>query len=91
MKIDLALILTSLAALTGPQDFPATMLKAFLPRRDFFVADLRRIPGVSCVKPMGALYAFVGGYSPQANALYRSVMGDDHILDEPWIKEWRDN
>jgi aspartate aminotransferase len=35
----------ALAALTGPQDFPATMQKAFVPRRDFFVEDLRSIEG----------------------------------------------
>jgi hypothetical protein len=30
----------------------------------------------------------VGGYSPEANAIYRSVMGSDHELDEPWVREW---
>jgi mycothiol synthase len=47
--------------------------------------------GLLRLQRMGALYAFVGGYSPAANALYRSVMGDDHELDVPWLKEWRDN
>jgi mycothiol synthase len=37
---------------------------------------------------MGATRAFVGGYSPEANALYQSVMGPDHELYEPWVKEW---
>jgi len=37
---------------------------------------------------MGATTAFVGGMNPAANALYRSVMGDDHELYEPWVKEW---
>jgi hypothetical protein len=32
--------------------------------------------------------AFVGGYSPAANALYESVMGPDHELDEPWTRQW---
>lgn len=44
--------------------------------------------GLRRLQRMGALYAFVGGYSPAANALYGSVMGDDCILDEPWIKKW---
>lgn len=35
---------------------------------------------------MGAVVAGVGGYSDAANALYRSVMGDDHELYEPWVK-----
>jgi GNAT superfamily N-acetyltransferase len=44
--------------------------------------------GLHRLQRMGALYAFVGGYSSAANALYGSVMGDDYILDEPWIKKW---
>ncbi|HSQ28101.1 MAG TPA: GNAT family N-acetyltransferase [Anaerolineales bacterium] len=44
--------------------------------------------GLRRLQRMGALYAFVGGYSPAANALYCSVMGDDCILDEPWTKKW---
>ena len=40
------------------------------------------------LKRMGATTAFVGGFSAAANALYRSVMGDDHELYEPWVKEW---
>jgi hypothetical protein len=37
---------------------------------------------------MGCTRAFVGGYSDAANALYRSVMGPDHDLDQPWAKVW---
>jgi hypothetical protein len=37
---------------------------------------------------MGCVVAFVGGYSPEANALYRSVMGPERDLDELWVKEW---
>jgi ribosomal protein S18 acetylase RimI-like enzyme len=44
--------------------------------------------GLRRLQRMGATTAFVGGYSPAANALYRSVMGSDHELSEPWIKEW---
>jgi ribosomal protein S18 acetylase RimI-like enzyme len=42
--------------------------------------------GLRRLQRMGAIIAFVGGYSPEANALYRSVMGPDHDLDEPWVK-----
>lgn len=34
--------------------------------------------GLRRVQRMGATLAFVGGYSPEANALYRAVMGSDH-------------
>jgi ribosomal protein S18 acetylase RimI-like enzyme len=44
--------------------------------------------GLRRLQRMGAATAFVGGYSPAANALYQSVMGPDHELDEAWIKKW---
>jgi ribosomal protein S18 acetylase RimI-like enzyme len=44
--------------------------------------------GLRRLQRMGALVAGVGGYSPAANGLYRSVMGDDHELYEPWVKTW---
>ena len=45
--------------------------------------------GLRRLHRMGCTRAFVGGYSPAANALYSSVMGPDHELDEPWVKEWQ--
>jgi hypothetical protein len=44
--------------------------------------------GLRRLQRMGALTAFVSGFSSAANALYRSVMGSDHDLSEPWVKEW---
>lgn len=44
--------------------------------------------GLRRLQRMGATTAFVGGYSAEANGLYRSVMGPEHDLDEPWMKEW---
>jgi mycothiol synthase len=44
--------------------------------------------GLRRLRRMGAATAFVSGYSLRANALYRSVMGSDHMLYEPWLKEW---
>jgi len=44
--------------------------------------------GLRRLQRMGATTAFVSGYSTAANALYRSVMGPDHELYEPWVKEW---
>jgi ribosomal protein S18 acetylase RimI-like enzyme len=44
--------------------------------------------GLRRLRRMGAVVAGVGGYNPAANALYRSVMGDDCNLYEPWVKEW---
>jgi aspartate aminotransferase len=46
------------AALTGPQQSVRAMIAEFQARRDLAVAELNRIPGVSCVMPQGAFYAF---------------------------------
>jgi mycothiol synthase len=44
--------------------------------------------GLRRLQRMGCLTAFVSGYSEAANALYRSVMGSDYDLYEPWEREW---
>ncbi|TXH36119.1 MAG: pyridoxal phosphate-dependent aminotransferase [Rhodospirillaceae bacterium] len=46
------------AALTGPKDEVAKMMKAFDERRRFVVGELNKLPGVSCITPYGAFYAF---------------------------------
>ncbi|MBV9445796.1 MAG: pyridoxal phosphate-dependent aminotransferase [Streptosporangiaceae bacterium] len=48
----------AIAALEGPWDPVAEMVAAFLRRRDVIVAGLNSLPGVSCVEPQGAFYAF---------------------------------
>ncbi|MBI4172125.1 MAG: pyridoxal phosphate-dependent aminotransferase [Actinobacteria bacterium] len=50
--------LAGVAALTGPQDEPRAMLEEFRHRRGLIVAGLNDLPGVSCVMPRGAFYAF---------------------------------
>src|ERR1700710_1374652 len=47
-----------LAALTGPQDAVAAMAAEFDKRRKIVVAGLNKLPGVSCIMPKGAVYAF---------------------------------
>jgi len=48
----------SVEALTGPQDFINTMLTEFDMRRKFLISELNSIPGMSCLTPTGAFYAF---------------------------------
>ena len=77
----------ALAAVTGPQDFPAVMKEAFKPRLDYILNVLAEIEGVTCVKPRGAFYVF-----PNISAYYgRSFNGKkiegsldmaDYLLDE---------
>ena len=47
-----------LAALTGPQDEVTKMIAEFDKRRKVVVEGLNKLPGVSCVVPKGAFYAF---------------------------------
>jgi aspartate aminotransferase len=46
-------------ALTGPQDEVARMRDIFQRRRDFMMAGINTIAGLSAVAPAGAFYAFV--------------------------------
>lgn len=48
----------ALAALTGPQEPVERMVAEFRRRRDVIVAGLNRLPGVRCLTPRGAFYAF---------------------------------
>jgi aspartate aminotransferase len=47
-----------IAALKGPKDDVAKMMKAFDERRTIIVKELNNLPGFSCVDPHGAFYAF---------------------------------
>ncbi|AWN48634.1 aspartate aminotransferase [Methylobacterium terrae] len=47
-----------IAALDGPQDCVAAMMAEFDRRRLLVVEGLNRLPGVSCITPKGAFYAF---------------------------------
>ncbi len=44
------------------------------------------LAGLHRLQRMGCQVAFVGGYSPAANALYFSVMGPQYDVSEPWEK-----
>jgi aspartate aminotransferase len=46
------------AALDGPWTAVDEMVAEFARRRDFIVAGLNDIPGISCIEPQGAFYAF---------------------------------
>jgi aspartate aminotransferase len=47
-----------IAALQGPRGEVDKMMKAFDERRKFVVAELNKLPGISCITPLGAFYAF---------------------------------
>jgi GNAT superfamily N-acetyltransferase len=45
--------------------------------------------GLRRLQRMGAVVASVGGFSPEANALYSSVMSPACDVFEPWVKTWK--
>jgi aspartate aminotransferase len=61
-------------ALTGPQDFISTMLAEFDRRRRFLISQLNSIPGVRCLTPTGAFYAF-----PNTSSFYGRSAGNRQI------------
>jgi aspartate aminotransferase len=57
--------MAGIEALTGPQDSVLAMAQAFEQRRNFVVARLNAIDGITCNLPRGAFYTF-----PQIAALF---------------------
>ncbi len=49
----------ALEAITGPQDSVISMRAAFAVRRQLVIDRIARLPGVSCLPPEGAFYAFM--------------------------------
>ena len=73
----------ALAALEGPQDELEKMRLAFDERRKLMLSGLRAIPGVTCVEPQGAFYAFpdVSAFIGRRTSAGR-VVADDLLLCE---------
>jgi aspartate aminotransferase len=68
-------------ALQGPQDAVATMLEAFDTRRKRVVEMLNALPGVSCVNPLGAFYAFpnISGTGIKSDELQNRLLQDTGV------------
>jgi aminotransferase len=75
----------AVAALDGPQDCVATMVAEFRRRRDMLVAELNRIPGVTCVMPRGAFYAFpnIRAFGMSSDDLALLLLREAHIAVVP--------
>lgn len=78
----------ALAALVGPQEFPAAMRDAFVPRLEFVLTALAAIPAVTCVRPRGAFYvfpnfsAYYGRKTPAGQEIGGSVDLADYLLEK---------
>jgi aspartate/methionine/tyrosine aminotransferase len=67
-----------IAALQGSQDPVRAMVQEFDRRRAIVVEGLNKLPGVSCITPKGAFYAFpnIGKTGWKAKALASSLLED---------------
>jgi aspartate aminotransferase len=67
----------AIAALNGPQECVAEMLKEFQKRREYVMGRLRAMPGLSMAEPGGAFYAF---FSVKSH-FGRPLMGGKAVLN----------
>ena len=65
-----------IAAIDGPQDDVEKMMRAFDRRRRIVVEGLNSLPGISCITPKGAFYAFpnIGGTGWKAKKLASALL-----------------
>lgn len=70
-----------IAALEGPQECVAEMVAAFDRRRRLVVEGLNGLPGVSCIVPKGAFYAFpnIRDTGWRAKALASALLDRAHV------------
>jgi aspartate aminotransferase len=74
----------ALAAITGPQDCVEAMRQQFDRRRRAMVDRLRAMPGVQCVEPRGAFYAF----PDLRGCLGKRAPGGARIADDLGLAEY---
>ena len=80
----------AIEALTGPQDSVIQMLQAYRERRDWLIPALNSLPGLTCVEPSGAFYAFPcvkGVYGPDSEMtserLTTRLLEEAHVAVTP--------
>jgi aspartate aminotransferase len=80
----------AVAALKGPQECVEQMRREYIELRDHVVGGLRSIPGVTCVQPEGAFYAypnvssfFRGGKVKSASDVAGKLLREAHVATVP--------
>lgn len=82
----------AIAALSGTHEPVQEMIKAFRERRDYVMDRLEKIPGISCVRPNGAFYAFIniekllqenGGKYENSNELAKAILEEELVAVVP--------
>ncbi len=71
----------AIQALKGPTDEVDAFVEEFRKRRDFIVAGLNDIPGISCITPKGAFYVFPN----VKNLNISSQKLEHHLLNEAGV------
>ncbi|MDR3632419.1 MAG: pyridoxal phosphate-dependent aminotransferase [Isosphaeraceae bacterium] len=66
----------ALEAVTGPQDSVRAMKEQFAKRRAYVLERIERLPGVTCIPPGGAFYAFMNVSSHFGRTLGGQVITD---------------
>jgi len=77
----------ALEAITGPQEVVATMKDAFIQRRDTLVSGLNALPGITCIKPEGAFYAFPNISATFGKESPHGTITDDVTFCEHFLKD----
>ena len=76
----------AMEALRGPQESVAAMLAEYGRRRDFVIRRLRAIPGVTCVEPRGAFYAYPNvGVAIGRNGIRDTLQFSERLLEEAQV------
>lgn len=80
----------AIAALAGPQDCVAEFRAEFIGLRDYMLAKLAEIPGVTCTKPEGAFYVYpnISAYLGKsgiksATELATRLLHEAHVVTVP--------
>ena len=80
----------AVAALTGPQQCVADMKAEYIRLRDLALAELDKIPGITCVRPEGAFYVYpnVSAYfgRPGINSaadVAKRLLHEAHVVTVP--------
>lgn len=66
----------ALEAITGPQDSVLEMKAHFIKRREYVLNRIRDLPGVTCVPPGGAFYAFMN-----VSEHFGRMLGGERVTD----------
>jgi aspartate aminotransferase len=77
----------ALAGLKGDQSFIGEMVKAFAERREYMYNKLTSIPGITCVKPMGAFYMLpnISSFGLTSSDFCSKLLDDQKVAAVPGI------